>query len=108
MSEQENLDRIMAHFGEDARIAPGKMFGRMCITVSGKAFAIFGKDGGSVAFKLRGEDHANALQIAGAQLFDPQGRGRPFKEWVEVDSAQADHWPQLAQQAHQYVLSLIS
>ena len=40
-----------------------------------------------------------ALALDGAALFDPGGRGRPFKEWVAVPHTHADHWPALADQA---------
>ena len=38
-----------------------------------------------MVFKLPDPDaHARALALDGAHLFDPCGKGRPFKEWVVV------------------------
>jgi hypothetical protein len=39
------------------------------------------------------------LALEGAHLFDPGGKGRPFKEWVVVPAAHASEWPGLAEQA---------
>ena len=43
--------------------------------------------------------HAQALALAGAHLFDPSGKGRPFKEWVVVPPTHAAQWPQFAESA---------
>ena len=53
-----------------------------------------------MVFKL--EDtaaHADALALYGAHLFDPGGRGRPFKEWVVVPRAHVTRWQALAEAA---------
>ena len=79
----------------------GKMFGMPTLMVGGKAFAGLFKD--AMVFKLRGKDHERALALAGARLFDPSGRGRPMKEWVEVPARHAARWASLARQALKYV-----
>ena len=47
--------------------------------VNRKAMACL--NGEAMAFKLGRDspDHARALELPGAQLFDPSGMGRPFK-----------------------------
>ena len=57
------------------------------------------------AFKLTGAYHAKALALTGAKLFDPSGKGRPMREWVQVPAAHASSWPVLAAQAAAYVAS---
>ena len=53
-----------------------------------------------MAFKLPDEAvREQALALDGAALFDPGGRGRPFKEWVAVPPAHAERWRELADQA---------
>ena len=50
-----------------------------------------------MVFKLPDPDaHARALALDGAHLFDPGGKGRPFKEWVVVPAAHADEWESFA------------
>jgi hypothetical protein len=51
-----------------------------------------------MVFKLTGAEHASALALSGARLFDPMG-GRPMKQWVEVPHAHAARWAELARAA---------
>ncbi len=53
-----------------------------------------------MVFKLPdAAERERALTLEGAQLFDPSGRGRPMKEWVQVPAAHAGEWPGLAELA---------
>lgn len=79
----------------------GQMFGKPCFKISGKAFICFFRE--CMVFKLTGTDHATALKLAGAQLFDPSGKGRAMKEWVQVPFAHAAKWKKLAKAAYDYV-----
>jgi hypothetical protein len=78
----------------------GAMFGMPCLKAGGKAFA--GYYQGAMVFKLSGAPHAEALGLAGAQLFDPMG-ARPMKEWVQVPATHAKQWTKLARAAMEYV-----
>ena len=50
-----------------------------------------------MVFKLTDPgDHARALAVPGAHLFDPSGRGEPFRQWVVVPPEEADAWEDLA------------
>jgi hypothetical protein len=79
----------------------GKMFGMPCLKNNGKAFAGFYQD--AMVFKLKAPRHGEALALSGAHLFDPSGRDRPMKEWVEVPFEHASRWLKLAREALQYV-----
>ncbi len=53
-----------------------------------------------MVFKLTDPDaHARALAVPGAHLFDPAGRGEPFRQWVVVPPEQDDEWEPLAAEA---------
>ena len=104
-SEQEQFNSIADTLAQNADTKRGKMFGAHCLTVNGKAFAALSTKGG-MTFKLAGDDHALALAIPGAALFDPSGMGRPMKEWVLVPNSQSSQWPDLADQARTYVADL--
>jgi len=80
-----------------------QLFGKPCYKLAGTAFVSFFQD--EMAFKLAGDDHAAALALPGARLFDPSQKGRPFKAWVQVPFAQAAHWPALARAAAKLVAS---
>ena len=58
-----------------------------------------------LVFKLTGDAHQEALGLDGAQLFDPSGKKRPMKEWVQVPFDYVDNWQELAQEAMNYVQS---
>lgn len=81
-----------------------QMFGKPCFkTEHGKAFISFFND--CMIFKLSGDVHAEALALPGSVLFDPSGKGRAMKEWVQVPFAHKKHWQRLAAEALRYVQS---
>ena len=92
---------LLGQFAGNPRVAEGKWFGKTCANVDGKAFLVL--FGGDVAFKLDEGARSKALQIEGAQLFDPRGQGKAFKEWVQVPSRRSGEWPQLAASAYAFV-----
>jgi hypothetical protein len=62
----------------------------------GKAFCgLYGED---MIFKLAGEDHARALTLEGAHLFEPMA-GRPMKAWVAVPPEHQSQYGALARAA---------
>ena len=75
---------------------PAMMFGKRALKAHGKGFACL--KGEAVAFRLVAgtPEHAEALALEGAQLFDPSAKDRPFKDWVSVPLAEAEAWPRLA------------
>lgn len=83
--------------GQIAGATESQMFGKPCFKIEGKAFACFFAE--CMVFKLGGESHSRALALEGAMLFDPSGKGRPMKAWVQVPAAHAALWPALAREA---------
>jgi hypothetical protein len=73
------------------------MFGMPTVKYRGKVIA--GYHQGAMAFKLDGDAHARAMELAGAGVFDPSGMGRPMKKWVLVPFDHADRWPEFAEAA---------
>jgi len=78
-----------------------QMFGKPCFKIGGKAFICFFQN--EMVFKLTGDNHSNALHLEGSQLFDPSGKKRPMKEWVQVSFDNSDHWIEYATSAMEYV-----
>lgn len=62
-----------------------QMFGKPCLKVAGKAFIAQQQE--YIIFKLAGTLHVQALELPGAILWDPSGKGRPMREWVAIPSA---------------------
>lgn len=80
-----------------------QMFGKPCFKVSGKAFmSLFD---GTLVFKLTGKAHEEAMALKGAVRFDPSGKGRPMKEWVQLPVTHKAKFAVLAKEAMNYVKS---
>ena len=93
---QRRYDQIAAGL-EVAGVKASSMFGMPTLKLDGKA--IGGLWGDAMTFKLNPEALAAALELDGAQQFDPSGLGRPMKAWVVVPLAQAEEWERLARLA---------
>jgi hypothetical protein len=78
-------------------VLTGAMFGARSLTFDGTAFACL--KGGRFAARLGAGSaaHAEALALPDAELFDPSGKGRPFKDWVAISRAQSEHWARYAE-----------
>lgn len=81
-----------------------QMFGKPCFKINGRAFVCFFQN--EMVFKLCDETHADALSLDASQLFDPSGKKRPMKEWVQVPYQYKDSWLLFAQSAKEYVGSI--
>jgi len=83
----------------DPNVELTQMMGMPCIKAGGK-MVIGYESSGEMVFKLpEPKAHEAALALNGAKLFDPSGRGKPFKEWVQVPATHESQWPDLAQSA---------
>jgi hypothetical protein len=83
---------------------PGKLFGKATYNIRTKPFiSYFGK---SIVCKLQGDAHQRALNLEGAKLFDPSGKGRPMREWVQIPYQHNDQWLHFAEEAKKYALVL--
>lgn len=90
------------HIGAEINEAVlSQMFGKPCFKINGKAFVSFFQN--EMVFKLSGAAHTEALGLEGACLFDPSGKGRPMKEWVQVPFQHKQHWAKYAMEALKYV-----
>ncbi|HEY4033843.1 MAG TPA: hypothetical protein VGL94_07770 [Ktedonobacteraceae bacterium] len=93
-------DEVTTEMMATSPTTSGKIFGMPCLKNNGKAFAGYYQS--AMVFKLTVPEHTEALALAGAQLFDPSGRGRPMKEWVEVPVEHAARWLDFARAALRY------
>ena len=82
----ERFEEILDLIGGGA--SGGKMFGHRTMAVAGKAFCIHFHT--ALVFKLPEEPRTDALALEGCALFDPSGKGRPMREWVQVPVASGD------------------
>ncbi|MCW5851944.1 MAG: hypothetical protein KIT87_17860 [Anaerolineae bacterium] len=103
-SSDDLYERITARLGQYPLVTRRKIFGVPAVCVHGNSFLAYHQ--GEMAFKLRGEDHARALAVPDARLWDPSGAGRPMREWVHLPASQSDHWDDFADLAYEYVATL--
>src|SRR4028119_189286 len=81
----------------------GQLFGKPCYKGGGKAFFCFFQN--SAVFKLPPDLREEALRQSGALLFDPSGKGRPMREWVQMPFEHAADWERFAKAALAHVQS---
>ncbi|MBX7162319.1 MAG: hypothetical protein K1X49_01400 [Saprospiraceae bacterium] len=99
MTEEE---KFYQSIGKNLAVAEqSQMFGKPCFKINGKAFISFFQN--EMVFKLSGDIHKNALSLDGSKLFDPSGKNRPMKEWVQVSKMNSDKWANYAKEAMNYV-----
>lgn len=77
------------------------MFGKPCCKTIGQAFiSVFENE---MVFKLSGDVQSQALSQEGARLFDPSGKGKAMKEWVQMPGDYREMWQHLAEATMRYV-----
>jgi hypothetical protein len=92
---------LAAEMEEQFGAEQSKMFGMPCLKIQSKAFCgLFKND---MVFKLTGDEHKRAMKLKDSKLFDPSGRDRPMKEWVQVSPSHKKEWKALAVEALKYV-----
>jgi hypothetical protein len=95
--EAERISLARQHFADVLEaLAPevrqGTMMGRPNLIAAGTMVACLHQDVFGVRLGRNSAEFARAMAVPGAALFDPSGKGRPFKDWVGVPVAAADEW----------------
>lgn len=101
MTVIEEYQKLVDHLAQTHGGVAGQMFGKKCIKMNGKAGLALFTD--CIVFKLPGSAHETAMGLDGSTLWDPSGKGRPMKEWVQVSIEHRDQFTQLAKAAADYV-----
>jgi hypothetical protein len=101
MDARERYDELVDDLcARNDDVEPSQMMGMPCVKRGGKMVAGFSKSEEAMVFKLPDPSaHARALGLEGSHLFDPGGKGHPFKEWVVVPAAHEAEWESFAQDA---------
>jgi hypothetical protein len=99
MSPRETYDDIVdAITAWHPHCRASKVFGMPCVMRAGRV--VFGFSRTGMVFKLTDTGaHGRALAVPGAHLFDPSGRGEPFRQWVVVPPSRLEEWEALAYEA---------
>jgi hypothetical protein len=98
----ERFEQLRDEMCEDTpEVTRSHMMGSPCLKVGPKMFCTFWDE--RLVVKVGGDDHAEALALDGAELFDPGRSGRKMREWVVVPFAHEPRWDELARAACEYV-----
>ena len=100
---KEQYDIIGQEFSEQFGSLTGQMFGKPCLkTADKKAFVAFYQE--AMVFKL-GQEEISFLKdkYPSSQNWDPSGKNRPMKDWLQVPSEFKEDWKMLAKQALDFV-----
>ncbi len=100
MTAHDAYEALAAEFA-DRGVISSPVFGKPSLKFGSKAIACLSGD--AMAFKLGAGTpaHTDALELAGAELFDPSGR-RPMRDWVVVPLRYAGRWTSMAEAALRY------
>lgn len=95
-----SFESVVAAFAGDQQVGRGKMFSSNAVlNVNGKIFAMQVK--GKLVVKLPKQRVDELVANGRGQYFDP-GHGRLMKEWVAVNSPEAER-VELAKEAYRFV-----
>ena len=103
MSAQVEFEGLIEYLHTNYDGVVGQMFGKKCIKVNGKAAVALFKD--SLVFKLPEGTHGQAMALSGSILWDPSGKGRPMKEWVQIPFDYHLRWKEFAIESLAYMKS---
>lgn len=94
----DDLADFLVFSRDDVELA--QMMGMPCVKRGGKLVAGFSAPLDGMVFKLPDEAvRARALALDGAILFDPSGKGQPFREWVVIPAVLGELWGEFAEHA---------
>ena len=103
MSAEDEYTKIVEYLVSARNATAGQMFGKKCIKINGKAGVAFFKD--CLVFKLPEEPHTLAMSLQDSVLWDPSGKGRAMKEWVQVSIEHKDKFEFFANEVADYITS---
>ncbi len=101
-NSKDHYQEIGQKFTIEHSTTMGQMFGKACLKINGKAFAAFFQD--EMVFKLGAEEIKDLKdKFIGSQNWDPSGKKRAMKDWLQVPTEFREDWEGLAKQALDFV-----
>ena len=101
MSSETEYNKLIELISSTHGGVAGQMFGKKCIKINGKAGIALFKN--FIVFKLPQPEHKKAITLSGSVLWDPSGKGRAMKEWVQVSIEHKSKFKKFAKTAADYV-----
>jgi hypothetical protein len=105
LTEKAFYDRLSSQIADQEGITLSLLFGKPCLKSGRKAFAAFYQ--GDMVFKIGREEIAMLREkYIGSQQWDPSGKGRAMKDWLQVPFDYREDWAALAEQALTFTAAL--
>lgn len=84
------------------------MFGWKCFKYQNKPFLFFDKNSEqAMVFKLPKDQLIDALDLQGAEIFNPGDKGKPMKNWAVVPFKHSKLWKEFALAAYENIVTEI-
>lgn len=100
--DNQRYQEIADLFAEEFGTISSQMFGKPCLKINNKAFVAFFM--GEMVFKLgRLAIEQVRESYPGSVNFDPSGKNRPMKDWLQVPVEFEEDWVNLARQSLEFV-----
>lgn len=105
MTVHPTYSEIAEKFEMEHQTETSQMFGKPCLKTNKKAFVAFSH--GAMAFKIgKQEVDLMILKYPGALNWDPSGKNRPMKDWLQLPEEYAEDWGEKTLQALNFVQNL--
>jgi len=98
---EDEYNTLVQYLTDEYNAVAGQMFGKKCIKVNNKAAVSLFKE--YIVFKLPKEEVAQTLALSNSKLWDPSGKGRDMKEWVQLTIEHKSRFKELSIKAADYV-----
>ena len=86
------------------KVTLSNMFGKPCGKINKKAFIAFFED--EMVFKIGREEIKELLyKYSGSKNWDPSGKNRAMKDWIQIPEEYKSDWSQLMQKAIEFMHS---
>ena len=101
MTAEKEFSKLVDKLAESHDGVAGQMFGKQCIKVGGKAAVAMFQE--CIVFKLPEPEHTTAIGLKNSILWDPSGKGRAMKEWVQIELTHKKKFAAFAEASANYV-----
>jgi hypothetical protein len=98
---EDEYNNLVHYLESEYNAVAGQMFGKKCIKVNNKAAVSLFKE--YIVFKLPKDDVTQTLALSNSKLWDPSGKGRAMKEWVQLTIEHKSRFKELSIKAAEYV-----
>lgn len=89
---------LLLKYAQHIECVESQLFGKPSLKVGKRHFACFFKE--ALAVKLGADTiQTRSSEFVGSILFDPSGKGRPMKDWLQISNQYETQWAQLISEA---------